>query len=142
MQCDKHIPKMCVESAQLLCAALRLEGVVDQRLYKLSHAHNPLVKWVRKSSSNYEWLLVHLITLLDEYSYRYSNKTHATSRLVSLLEFYIAVIPPGPQTPFVQCMPAEFKQDNTVEAYRAYYHSKSFAKWNKTRQAPIWWKPL
>jgi len=43
--------------------------------------------------------------------------------------------------PFALAMPDEFKTDNAVESYRAYYHSKaSFAKWTR-RKPPTWWNP-
>jgi hypothetical protein len=39
-------------------------------------------------------------------------------------------------------MPDEYKGDDTVVAYQKYYHSKTFAKWDKGRPAPDWWKSL
>ena len=48
----------------------------------------------------------------------------------------------GP-TPFAQAMPDEYKQEDAVEAYRAYYmgDKAAFAKWEwPTAQTPYWWK--
>jgi hypothetical protein len=44
-------------------------------------------------------------------------------------------------TPFVRAMPDEFKNDTTissVEAYRRYLHTKTYAKW-KHGNYPEWW---
>ena len=32
MMCDKHIPKMVVETAQMMASALRRHGVTDERM--------------------------------------------------------------------------------------------------------------
>jgi hypothetical protein len=37
-------------------------------------------------------------------------------------------------------MPDEYKDENVVKAYQAYYHSKQFAKWEKGTPAPDWWR--
>tara|TARA_R100001230_G_C5541417_1_gene71984 strand:- start:293 stop:451 length:159 start_codon:yes stop_codon:yes gene_type:complete len=44
------------------------------------------------------------------------------------------------QTPFALAMPDEYRDDDAVKAYRAYYHSKAFAKWEKGTPAPYWWQ--
>jgi hypothetical protein len=46
----------------------------------------------------------------------------------------ILLIPTGDLTPFAQA------NDDPVVAYRAYYHSKQFAKWEKGTPAPDWWR--
>ena len=43
-------------------------------------------------------------------------------------------------TPFAQAMPDEYRDDDAVKAYRAYYHSKTFAKWEKGTPTPDWWR--
>ena len=52
----------------------------------------------------------------------------------------IALIPTGDPTPFAQAMPDEYRDDDAVKAYQAYYHSKQFAKWEKGTPAPDWWR--
>jgi hypothetical protein len=44
-----------------------------------------------------------------------------------------------PRTPFVQCMPEEYKGPDPVKAYRAYYlgEKMGFAKWTH-RDPPSW----
>ena len=145
-QCDAHVRKMILESAQLLSTAHReLDGdywadLFD--LYKSTHKNHPSAVWVRQSKANYQWLYDHFIALCDEYSYRY-NKTHKTdTRLREALQ----IIPHGcPDVPFFdppQCMPDEYKHDNTVQAYRNYYTldkaSNDWFCYSKNRCQP-WW---
>lgn len=94
-QCDKHVVKMAVESAQMLSTAHRLlDGtkikvrsksgkrmidywvLPDERensLMKASHVNHPCNIWTRMSSDKYKWHLKHLRALLDEYTYRYGK---------------------------------------------------------------------
>jgi hypothetical protein len=46
----------------------------------------------------------------------------------------------GP-TPFAQAMPDEYKREDAVEAYRAYYmgDKADIAEWNWGTEAPDWW---
>ena len=32
MHCDKHVPKMCVEAAQMMASALRRHGATDEQM--------------------------------------------------------------------------------------------------------------
>ena len=50
------------------------------------------------------------------------------------------VIPRLGLTKFVQAMPDELKGQDTVEAYRRFYHKDkaTFASW-KYRDRPTWW---
>lgn len=50
---DKRLPKMVLETAQILCSALKPEDSP----YKITHYNHPCCKWVRESESNYIWLL-------------------------------------------------------------------------------------
>jgi hypothetical protein len=51
-------------------------------------------------------------------------------------------IPDGELTVFAQAMPDEFKQENAVKAYRAYYHSKMYSAGGvhyRHTSPPDWW---
>ena len=160
MQCDKHIPKMILESAQMMVSALRRYGVTDEYLvdkgvvtktgtpYKETHKNHPCTRWAGDSRYNYLWLGNHAMSLLDEYTHRY-GKVHACRTpilrmwaMASIIERYTVNDELKMATPFPQCMPDEYKGDDTVVAYQKYYHSKTFAKWEKGRPAPDWWKGL
>ena len=55
MQCDKHVVKMLLESAQMLCSPFEPGSAP----YRRSHYNHPCSKWARESSSNYQWLWDH-----------------------------------------------------------------------------------
>jgi len=145
LQCDKHVVKMILETAQMLSTAHReLDGDdVPDVLYKRTHKNHPSSKWVRESEANYQWAYRHFIALCDEYTHRY-GKTHLTDRKLRTVLWHP---PRGIQydslapTPPPQCMPDEYKHADTVTAYRAYYQSpekQRIATWNKCRPAPEW----
>tara|TARA_R110002012_G_scaffold58404_4_gene151548 strand:+ start:4568 stop:5083 length:516 start_codon:yes stop_codon:yes gene_type:complete len=150
MHCDKHIPKMCVEAAQMMASALRRHGATDEQMpltksgtpYKGGYAHHPCTVWAGDSRDNFEWLGNHAITLCREYRKRF-GKTHACYypiRIMRSIEIMNKAIPKGSLTPFAQAMPDEYRNDDVVKAYRRYYHSKTFAKWEKGTPAPDWWQ--
>jgi len=140
MHCDKHVVKMILETAQLLCVAhhvLNPEGDYSE-LYKKTHVNHPSAKWVRENSANYKWAYQLFVELLNEYTYRY-GKIHKTSRLVSVLQNPPASINESAQTEFPQAMPDQYKTEDSIVAYRNYYNGAkaSFAKWTK-RKKPNW----
>ena len=49
--CDKHVVKMTLETAQLLCGVHHIIG--GDAPYKLSHKNHPCSIWARESLSNY-----------------------------------------------------------------------------------------
>lgn len=138
MQCDKHVVKMIVESAQMLCSAF--DGGVAP--YKRTHYNHPCSVWVRKSEANFNWLIEHSLALCDEYTFRYGKK-HKSLSVIEWCRQSINLItfPNKDLTPFPQAMPDEFKGNDPVAAYRQFYsHSKRpFAKWTK-RSPPEWWQ--
>jgi len=171
MMCDKHIPKMIVESGQMLSTTHRmLDGKLTRKrsksgktmvkywdlyegsddleaellYYKAVHTAHPCTVWSMQSSDNYRWHWEHMRALCDEYTYRYS-KTHKTHReLLYAIEALPRNIPKGGLTPFAQAMkqyPECIVPGNAVQAYQNYYHAaKPFAKWERGRSAPTWWK--
>ena len=65
LMCDKHIVKMILESAQMLCTAHHINGT-DLKLntiYKPAYKNHPSCVWVRESPKNYDWLYLHFLTL-------------------------------------------------------------------------------
>lgn len=145
-QCDKHVVKMSLETAQLLCTARHELGEsADTIPYKKTHVNHPCSIWARKSFANYKWLCGMGIALCKEYTHRY-GKVHKcqaviqdcientpTSNVFEYLEL----------TTFPQAMPDEYKTDDPVLAYRNYYNvnKRNSLKcvWTN-RQEPSWWK--
>ncbi len=145
--CDKHVIKMILESAQMLSTAHRVleqqQSYIDlydlYGVYKKSHENHPSSIWVRQSEENYKWLFDLMCNLLSEYRDRY-QKIHACERLTCVLKTVPrALVGIGTFTNPPQCMPDQYKQKNTVLAYREYYNKeKKFAKWEKKDNTPLW----
>lgn len=138
--CDKHVVKMCLEYAQLLSTALRVNNpeMCSENLYKSTHINHPCAVWARKSFDNFEFLCELIGELGEEYTIRY-GKIHKS---VQLVDDWLVTPNNFPEKGFTeppQCMPDEYKSNNTIESYRTYYlcDKKRFATW-KT-QPPYWW---
>ena len=56
MHNDKHVVKMILETAQLLCGVHHMVGGDYDIPYKLSHKNHPCAIWVRQCIENYIWL--------------------------------------------------------------------------------------
>jgi len=142
--CDKHVPKMLLESAQMLSTAI-IRQQMDfnpDHLYKWAYPFHPMTKWVGFSSSNFIWALENAVFISQEYIKRF-GKVHKSSRIINNIydHQYIDDIPKGDFKEPPQCMPDEYKDNDYVTAYRKYYQgAKSyFAKWEKGRKQPNWW---
>ena len=149
MQCDKHIVKMPLETAQMLCSVWHRYGEGDKVPYKEAHKNHPCTLWAGDSAENYEWLWQHGMELCFEYTRRY-NKIHKCQQVIMDLDnlhatmFYYC---DTNGTPHPQCMPDEYRStelrihNNTVRAYRRYYVNgkKDIAKWEKSRPMPKWY---
>lgn len=139
MMCDKHVVKMILESAQMLCTVAHQNGI--EAPYKPGFTHHPCTKWAGTSLQNWTWLLNHAEELCLEYTRRY-NKNHKTEAVIN----YLATIdiekylPNSGLTPFAKAMPEHYKHEDAVLSYRHYYlgAKSSFATWKNTKP-PIWW---
>lgn len=120
MHVDKHVIKMILESAQMLCAAHHVSESEYVPPYKLAHKNHPCTIWVRESVGNYKWLCKLGLELCKEYTYRY-GKVHKTEEHLRALSKNIPPIPNKGFTTPAQAMPIEYKDEDPVEAYRAYY---------------------
>jgi hypothetical protein len=136
--CDKHVIKMILESAQMLSATLRLNGI--DKGYQVTHKNHPCTKWTRESLSNWKWLKKLATSLNKEYKFRFSHQiNHKSYDLIKILP--IPKIKDYGLTPFAQAMPNEFKNKNPIKAYRDFYCSekKNILFWTK-RTKPEWIK--
>ena len=136
---DKHVVKMILESAQLLCGVHHMvEQNTDEVPYRLSHKNHPCSIWARENISNYLWLCELGLELCKEYSYRY-EKRHKSQ---DVIEWCLTNPPSLPEEDFTEppkAMPEEYKVDDVVQSYRNYYlgDKKYFSKWKK-REVPYW----
>ena len=144
--CDKHVVKMILETAQLLCGVHHVTNQVptnyqtttEQVPYKLSHKNHPCAIWSRESLSNYLYLCDLGLELCKEYTYRY-GKRHKSQ---DVIEWCIVnkpnIVDKGFTEP-ARAMPDEYKVDSIVESYRNYYIGEKLkiAVW-KNREIPEW----
>jgi predicted DCC family thiol-disulfide oxidoreductase YuxK len=166
---DKHVVKMILESAQLLCTAHRLldgtqyieqkyvQGSLPARwrkmkrwrlddhresiLYIAGHINHPSAVWVRANIDHYRWLYDLMYHLIGEYKYRYEGKYHKCEKLLMPLLDAPHNIPIVDWQDPPQAMPDDVKVvGNAVQAYRNYYSvHKRRFATWKVREEPEWW---
>lgn len=142
---DKHVVKMILESAQLLCNVHHVNGN-PQRLtapYKATHLNHPCSIWARESQMNYVWLVKFALELCKEYTHRY-YKIHATQKIIEWCARHYPHFDKMNRTPHPICVPKEcLVGTDPVLSYRRYYmvHKKDFCKW-RNREIPYWFKHI
>lgn len=152
---DIHVNKMIVETAQLLanCYSLKeLEYAPRTQTGNIrgySHINHPCTKWVKESSANFTWLVLHGLKLCREKIYR-TDKEHFTYTFIDWCSQNPPMLPSlcltTPALAFNQY--PEFQDySNPVESYRKYYvNCKRIDKNGKkidiyTRRARPTWFP-
>ncbi len=125
LQYNKHVVKMILESAQMLCTA---HHVLDNRVklldnipYKIAHVNHPSTKWARENHYQYQWLYWHMMALGDEYTKRYGKKHLSITKCKECLSFSPYGIKLGKFKQPPQCMPDEYKDKCSIQAYWNYY---------------------
>ena len=121
MQYNKHVVKMILESAQMLCTAHHELLDEPDVPYKPAHVNHPSTIWCRQNTRHYFWLYEHMLALGHEYTHRY-GKVHKS---ITKCKDFLATPPRHIQgeefTQPPQAMPDEFKSDCAIHAYWAYY---------------------
>jgi len=138
---DKHVVKMILESAQLLCGVHHMTESNLDVPYGLSHKNHPCSIWARKCIENYIWLCDLGLELSKEYTHRY-GKRHKSQDIIEWCMTNLPNLPEfGDITQHPKAMPDECKTDDVVESYRRYYimEKSSFCNW-KNREIPNWYK--
>lgn len=165
---DKHCVKMILEYAQLLSTAHRVldgEKVItyetsiktgklrkktrwklidenfDNAYYSATHINHPSAIWVRDSVQNYILLYDILCHLCEEYTHRYEklHKIETSGLLTRLQKKPKNINYMKPRTFPTQAMPDEYKNPDTIVAYRNYYNGakRHLHSW-KNREIPHW----
>jgi len=133
---DKHVVKMPLETAQLLCSAFP-QGEAP---YRRTHYNHPSAVWTRRSRANYEWVIKHGLALCEEYTKRY-GKQHKSNIVILWCQANIDRIEWGEDffTDPPACMPEECKMSDSVESYRKYYreHKSYIYRWTNSER-PQW----
>lgn len=133
---NKHVVKMILETAQLLCGSHWATG--GEAPYKLSHKNHPCSIWVREDLNNYLWLCELGLELCSEYTDRY-GKRHKTEDIINWCRENTPKIPKIMFTHPPLAMPDEYKEKCHVQSYRNYYmgEKRDFSSW-KFRDIPSW----
>lgn len=148
----EHLIKMPLESAQLLCTAVRLlttdadvlRCMENPVFCKNTHPNHPSALWVRQSKENFQWLVTHAVHI-DYYRLLYSGRQEHHRNLPNIL--YCSTLadtlpfPSSGLTDIFLAMPDSIKEqyaykrpdgiwaadwENGVQAYRDYYNEKTF----------------
>ena len=137
MACDKHVVKMILETAQMMCTVVAAHDIHPP--YRATHAKHPCTVWASESQTNWRWLTDYGLALSAEYTKRY-DKTHKSQGVIEWCRDQNINLPDAQLTPFAQAMPPQYRNDCAVTAYRAYYHGEKshIATW-KT-ETPAWWR--
>ena len=144
MLCDKHIVKMPLETAQMLCSVWHRYNFGHLVKYKEAYKNHPCTRWAGDSKENYRWLVKHGLELCKEYTRRY-DKEHKCHGVIWSIAVAPSFILDDKATPQPQCMPDEYKVlDNAVQAYKNYYigAKSKIAQWNKSRGVPAWYTSM
>ena len=166
--CNKHVLKLLLESAQMLCTAhwlshLQLRNkrisdfkrvrdaqawlrqvvpTADQPPWSMTHINHPCSVWTRESTANYVWHSQLGLALCDEYTRRYS-KVHKSTGVHLWLSQNVPTLPSSSRTDHPQCVPDDCKAapSDPVTAYRQYYnrYKNRFAVWEPRSKTPNWY---
>ncbi len=122
LQYNKHVVKMILESAQMLCTAHHeIMGEDADVPYKRAHVNHPSTIWVRRSAQNYIWLYDHFVALAQEYKKRYGKEHLSYTKCDPHLRFLPGGLPFTGFTQPPQAMPDEYKDECSLQAYWNYY---------------------
>lgn len=145
--CDRHVTKMPLETAQLLCNAFWAIG--KEAPYKKTHSKHPCSIFVSESCLNFEWTLQLGFSLCDEYTARY-GKSHASLQVLQwcnnyahelhfekfeMTDFAIAI------SDDCECRKIkDFNSLSSIDKYKAYYQldKKHLHQWKMNK--PDWIK--
>ena len=136
---DQHVVKMILESAQMLCTVVNLNG--GEAPYRSTHSKHPCTIWTGESLANWRWLRRLALALNDEYRYRYPvSSDHKSAAVIRSLS------PPRIDdvglTEYALAMPDKYMVPrDAVQSYRNFYigEKSGFAKWTR-RRTPRWYK--
>ena len=150
--CDKHVVKMILESAQILCTIVNEASGSQCTPYKSTHKNHPCTLWAGRSIANAKWLWELTKYLNEEYRYRFNHdKDHKSWAMLKDIDMQRKLkrhIPmtaqamrKGITTP-AQAMPDYLKSDDAVFSYRLYYQleKQHLLKYTR-REMPEWLEP-
>ena len=147
--CNKHVPKMTVETAQLLCNVHhRMKDDVKKKDIPYKYSRSGHVKlapmiWLMQSIANYRWTVQLGLCLAKVYTQRFGGKIHKTQRVLEWLQTNEPIgLPQCDMTTPLCAMPDEYKvkgEQDPMHNYRTYYvyDKHRFAVWPEGKE-PKW----
>lgn len=162
MMCDKHVPKMVVESVQMLVSGALLNGAPPESMpptkttglpHKGGYKNHPCTRWASTNSANWTWLYLHAWALCDEFKLRYGKEHFGRKQLSHLATNDAFDYLPDAicHTDFARALNQSEGRNldlldediDAVSAYRSFYmrEKADFARWDLGREAPSWWAP-
>lgn len=166
---DKHVPKMQLECAQMMCTTHWIDkylGYVPRALnsselaklkevmrvqrplsmeerdfpYLVCHHNHPCTIWIRESLPNYEWAFCYAHSLSIEQMYR-TGGTHKSFEVIKRLPDLENMEDVG-STPFklaMKIMPDELKSSDPIDSYRNFYVFDKYDFAKWTGRGQPWW---
>ena len=161
--CDQHVSKMILESAQMMCTAIRhLKGLADtpreelpedlKWLYRTAHPKHGSTIWVGTSYANFKWTFQHVVQMHHQHQLRFGTR-HNSFRVARAAWVYAMTkrmtpdaVPfpiPGRTDPYMAFGPelGHLKDpEDPVGSYRKFYiaDKAKFATWTNV-EPPPWW---
>ena len=163
MMCDQHIPKMIVESVQMLVQGALNNGAPASKMpvakttglpHKGGYRSHPCTLWASTNLANWVWLFSHAEALCDEYKLRFGKTHYGRSQLNHMFGMFQweKYIPMAKRTPFARALNQSQGRNldllgedmDGVQAYRTFYlrEKARFAKWGRAPQGPPSWWPI
>lgn len=138
--CDKHIVKMPLESFQMLSTCHYVFNSNLDLIYKPCYINHPCNIWIRKSQSNYNWLVEHTYAMHEQKLIRYEKPHASYVKLYNVLKNPPKGLEDIGLTDFVLAMPDVYKVNDPVQSYRNYYigDKARFARWTEPAKVPYW----
>ena len=147
---DKHVVKMVLETAQILCSAHWIcDGYVGEGWYALTHKNHPVVQWCASSLGAYKYSYAQFKWLAYEYRYRFKRDHLSWVKFGSVLNEPPDFIPHINTRQYIMAMPEKYWPigamsrltdiRSAVLAYRRYYRGDKYHLFTWTnRQVPEW----
>lgn len=140
---DKHVVKMPLETAQILCTVANQQGLKTP--YKSTHINHPCVLWAKESKANFAYLISLGMAICYEYEFRYGKRHKCRSIILDMWVLLTKMkFPTEKLTNVVLAMPEDCKTTDPIQAYRNYYiqHKQHLASWKgkiNGRNKPHWY---
>lgn len=161
--CDQHVSKMILESAQMMCTAIRMNLGLDdvpreelphelRFLYRKAHPKHGSTIWVGTSYDNFKWIFQHVVQMHHQHQLRFGTR-HKSFRVARIAWVYtmnrrgtkdaVPFVEKGLTPPYMAFGPdlGHLKDPaDPVDSYRKFYiaDKSKFATWTNS-EPPPWW---